>query len=350
MKLRIDGKLGGLSFLGAGLLIGHLTTGSATTAQAPPIKLASATVPAPTPAPNDKRVLAYIYGNVPLYREDFGEFLIARKGAERFELYVNKMMIEYAAIRRGIKVTDAEIETLIDLDRGNQFKKEDFEKIVQQQYGCSVYEWKSDVIRPRVILSKLAQPRMANVKIDEGEIRKVYDVRHAKRITVKIIKWQLHEEAIAKAAFEKLRSSTEEFDRAACKQLDPSLASSGGLVKSFSKGSINDPILESAAFLLQPGDYSPIIKSGGCLLMMRCVGYDDGIPGDYESEKAGIEAELRSKVFDSKVVEVLKELKEEANPKKFFAEKPMTDAELKAQAEKELEGTGLIKTAGGIEK
>ena len=342
MKMRIGRKLGSLSLLGAGLILGHLTGGGATTAQTPPasgVKQASASIPAPA---NEKRVVAYIYGNIPLYREDFGEFLIARKGAERFELYINKMIIEHAAVKRGITVTDAEIEALIETDRGQQFKREDFEKIVQQQYGSSLYEWKSDVIRPRIILSKMGQERMASVKIDEADIKKEYETRHGRCIKVKIIKWQKADLAIATAAFEKLRNNPEEFDRAACKQIDPSLAANGGIVKPFSRGSTKDEVLEAAAFLMKEGDYSPIVKTGGCLLMMRCVGYEEGPAGNFEAEKAAIEQMLRGKRLDSEVVEILKALRKEADPKDFFTPPKLTDTDLKAATENELKGTGLI--------
>src|SRR5687768_12377012 len=51
------------------------------------------TAPQPQPEP-DRRITAYIYGNVPITREDLGEFLIARGGHEKLELLVNKKIIE----------------------------------------------------------------------------------------------------------------------------------------------------------------------------------------------------------------------------------------------------------------
>ena len=44
----------------------------------------------PRPRPPDKGVVACIYGNVPVTREELGEFLIARGGYEKVELVVNK--------------------------------------------------------------------------------------------------------------------------------------------------------------------------------------------------------------------------------------------------------------------
>ena len=57
----------------------------------------------------DHRVVAYIYGNMPITRAELGEFLIARGGHEKLELLVNKKIIEIEAARRGVNVTIIEI-------------------------------------------------------------------------------------------------------------------------------------------------------------------------------------------------------------------------------------------------
>src|SRR5262249_18344993 len=62
-------------------------------------------------APGDyaQRVVAYIYGNMPITREELGEYLIARFGAERAEFLVNRRIVDMACRSRGIYVTDGEI-------------------------------------------------------------------------------------------------------------------------------------------------------------------------------------------------------------------------------------------------
>src|SRR5438874_2664672 len=59
---------------------------------------APAAQPSPLPVPEpDKRVVAYLYGNVPVTREELGDFLIARGGHEKLELLLNKKIIEIEA-------------------------------------------------------------------------------------------------------------------------------------------------------------------------------------------------------------------------------------------------------------
>src|SRR5262245_53679868 len=90
----------GLAFAGvaaAGYVFG-ITSDSAVAQPAPPAPLPPAIAPgaavrpgapapaaAPLPEP-DRRIVGYIYGNVPITREELGDFLIARGGHEKLEL------------------------------------------------------------------------------------------------------------------------------------------------------------------------------------------------------------------------------------------------------------------------
>src|SRR5262249_62075072 len=104
-----------------------------------------------------QRVVAYIYGSMPITREDRGEYLIARHGTDKLELLVNKKIIDVACQKRGVDVTEAEVEAAIeeDLKSLNGIKRQDFIDKVLKQYGKTLYEWKEDVIRPRLLLLKL---------------------------------------------------------------------------------------------------------------------------------------------------------------------------------------------------
>src|SRR5262245_8762754 len=123
MALRNSGRLlgRGLAFAGvaaAGYVFG--ITGEPLAAQpqpglpgTPPAPLPAGVAPggapppaAPAPLPEpDRRIVGYIYGNVPVTREELGDFLIARGGHEKLELLVNKKIIEIEAAKRGITVT-----------------------------------------------------------------------------------------------------------------------------------------------------------------------------------------------------------------------------------------------------
>src|SRR5690242_11011914 len=56
------------------------------------------------------RPVAYIYGNIPVTREELGDYLIAREGPERVITLVNRKIIDRECQRQRVYVTDAEVE------------------------------------------------------------------------------------------------------------------------------------------------------------------------------------------------------------------------------------------------
>src|SRR5262249_47607317 len=136
-----------------------------------------------------QRAVAFIYGNVAVTREQLGEYLIARHGKEKVELLVNKMIIERACKQRGVEVTDAEVEAALMLDVksvGPNVDAKLFEKHLLQRYGKSLLEWKEDVIKPRLLLTKLVRDQ---IKIEETELRQAFDSKFGKKIKCRMIMW-----------------------------------------------------------------------------------------------------------------------------------------------------------------
>src|SRR5262249_44598581 len=91
----------------------------------------------------DRRVVAYIYGNIPITREDLGEYLIARFGAERAEYLVNHRIIELACQQRGITVSDAEVDAQIQEDIkafGGTITEKQFVDVILKRYNKTLYE------------------------------------------------------------------------------------------------------------------------------------------------------------------------------------------------------------------
>src|SRR5262245_54535338 len=119
------------------------------------------TQPQPQLQPPDRRTVAFIYGSVPVTREELGDFLIARGGHEKLELLVNKKIIEVEAARRNITVTPIEVRAGLEEDvRGLGISKDDFVKNILPRYGKTLYEWTEDVIKPRLLLTKMCKDRV----------------------------------------------------------------------------------------------------------------------------------------------------------------------------------------------
>jgi hypothetical protein len=224
--------------------------------------------PQPTlidPAAKDygTRPVAYIYGNVPVTRADLAEFLIARGGYEKVELVVNKMIIETEARKAVVTVTTQEMEkALADDLAGIGVNKNQFIEVVLSKYGKTYFEWMEDVVRPRLLLTKMIEKDNAVVVTDE-DLRKEFDRLHGEKRRIQIIIWPKGDDIkeIMKL-WEKIRKDPKEFDRVATQQANPSLASTAGHVTPIGRNlTAEEKIIEEKAFSLQPGDVSEILQT-----------------------------------------------------------------------------------------
>src|SRR5205823_2082025 len=156
-----------------------------------------------------QRVVAYVYGTMPITREDLGEYLIARQGSDKVELLVNKRIIEVACQKQGIEVTAAEVEAALEQDlQGVHVNRADFVAKVLKQMGKSLYEWKEDVLKPRLMLTKLCKERIG---VTDDDLRKAFEAQYGPRVECRIIIWPKGEDKVALQTFEKIRASEDEF-------------------------------------------------------------------------------------------------------------------------------------------
>ena len=205
------------------------------TAQQPVVRTTPA---AQQPAPvetvsNSQRPIAYVYGNVPISREQLGDFLIARGGYEKVDLLVNKVIIERACAEKNIVITPQMMEAALNDDlKGLTMSKEEFCKYMLPRYGKTLYEWMEDVIKPRMQLGELCKDR---VKVSDQDLMMMFEHEYGERRQIQIVMWPESDPLkVVSAAYAQLRVSQDEFDRAARAQANPS---SGWCRRSHSTGS-----------------------------------------------------------------------------------------------------------------
>src|SRR5262249_50278322 len=143
---------------------------------------AAAVVPPPTNIePRDAQkadapkqpVVAMLDKDTPLTREEFGEYLIRRYGTNKLELFVNLRIIENACARKGIVVTESEVDEALrdDLEKLN-VTKESFHSKFLKPNGKTWVEWREDVIRPRLMMTKLCSER---VTVSNEDLRRAFE-------------------------------------------------------------------------------------------------------------------------------------------------------------------------------
>src|SRR5262249_20294116 len=133
------------------------------------------------------RVVAYLYNGVPVSREELGEYLIARCGAEKLDLLVNKRIIDRACRAANVDVTEAEINAAIaDALRAVPAEKPESLRSGLKQYGVNLYEWRQDVLRPKLLMTKLVR---SQVRVSPEDVAKGYESCYGPKVECQAIMW-----------------------------------------------------------------------------------------------------------------------------------------------------------------
>jgi hypothetical protein len=277
--------------------------------------------PANGDADYSHRVVAYINGSMPITREDLGEYLIARQGAERVELMVNRRIIEEACKQKGIVVTDVEVEAALeqDLKGMSNLSLKEFVNNVLKKYQKTLYEWKEDVIWPKLALTKLCI-ETGRVKITEEDVHKAFEAYHGEKVDCQLIIWPPAEKnKVLTDIYAKIRDNPAEFELAAKSQASSALAAQGGHVPPFGRNTTGNEEMEREAFALRPGDISRVIETPQGLVVVKCLRHIPPEKGvSLESERAKLEKEIRERKITLEIPKLFKELKDQARPQIFL--------------------------------
>ncbi len=292
--------------------------------------------PAAAVVPGDyaQRVVAYVHG-APVTRQDLGEYLIARFGAERLELLVNKVVMEDACRKQGVEVSAAEVDAALQvhLQAQNIPGPAEFDRRLRKEYRTSLYEWKEDVIRVRLLMAKMCRGR---VKATEEDFRKAFEAYHGEKVQCRMILWPKAEAKRAMVDYPKLRDNPAEFDRVAATQASPTLARSRGEIPPIARNTTGIDRLEDEAFKLkEPGELSPLIETPEGVAVLKCVARVPAEKKDLEDVRAGLEREIVEKKVAAEIPVVMEELRKIADPK-LLLKKYTTDEDLKRAAEEEI--------------
>lgn len=309
---------------------------------APPPAAGPNEVPTPALAPDShsdysRRIVAYIYGTIPITREDLGEYLIARYGADKLELLVNRKIIEHICKEKGVEVTAAEVEASVQEAMnglGPKIQRKDFEKQVLKPRNLTFYEWKEDVIRPKLMMTKLCQQR---VQVTDDDVKTAYEAYYGEKVDCKIIMWPVSEKKqVLATIYGLIRSSDAEFDRVATAQASPTLAARGGHIDPVGRNTTGCAELEKAAFSLRPGEISHVIETPEGLVVVKCLAR---IPATNSKPLADVRAALEKEIIDKKTqaefAVVFREMKQQAEPK-LLIRNFNSEEELLREAEKEI--------------
>ncbi|TWT88571.1 Foldase protein PrsA precursor [Pseudobythopirellula maris] len=228
---------------------------------APALSLA-ADVPAP-----QHDVMAIVNGQ-DISRPTLVEACVERHGESVLESLVNKRLIEHHCRKRGLTVTDAEIEAEVDR-MAARFKlgREQWLELLQNERNVSANEYKRDILWPTLALRKLAAD---DLQATPEEISKAYEARFGASIRTRLI--VVSDAAKAEQLRREVVARPDDFTRLAMQHSeDVNSASIGGLIQPIRRHT-GDPAIERAAFAMQPGQISPVVSVGAQHAILKCEG------------------------------------------------------------------------------
>jgi hypothetical protein len=290
----------------------------------------------------NQRIVAYIHGNIPITREDLGEYLIARFGAQRVEYLVNRRIIELACQARGITVSDAEVDAQMKEDiasfKGTIPDEKAFVESVLKRYNKTLYEWREDVIRPKLALSKFCRDQ---ITVTDEDIQQAFDAHYSERIKCRMIVLPQELGHKAHEIWAEVKASDAEFDKVASSQFIPQLAARKGEIPEIHKNFGDLPSekkIEEAAFALRtPGEVSALLDMPDkTFVILKLV---ERLPPNTAVKLSEVRPALHKEVFENKLAKaiplVFQELRQRAQPN-ILLPREAKAGELERQVERQL--------------
>ncbi len=276
---------------------------------------------ASVPADYHERIVAYLSNDAVITRAELGEYLIPRYGPEKLDKLVKRRVVERAARANGVEVTASEVEaTLAEHLRGLNINRDAFVHDVLKGYRMNLTEWKEDMIRPRLMLTKIVRNQ---VRVSEQDLREAFEALYGEQVSVRVIAWPKEDEKAARDQYARLRDSEEAFAQAARAQKNSAFAASGGRMKPFRRHNLQDKVLEEQAFMLRPGQVSELIQVGDGFIVLKC---DERKPPDLAVNFEAKREELLKAATDRRTDEACKQcfaaLLQQANPRSLVDEDP----------------------------
>jgi len=265
----------------------------------------------------DRHVVAYLYEKTPVTRAELGEYLIARFGGERLEFLVNRKIVEIECYKQNIIVTDAEVEDRFQRDLrafGTHITEHDFVNSILRRFGKTLYEWKEDVIRPKLMMEKLVRPL---VVITDKDLHEGFEARYGPKVECRMIVVDAKVGVkIAQEVHQRACKGFKEFEAEAAAQFIPNLRESKGQVPPIHKY-FGDKRVEDIAFKMNEGDVStPLQMPDGTFVIMYCVKH---LPADTKARFDEERMKLSREIFDlhlaQKIPEKFAEMQKAANPR-----------------------------------
>jgi len=246
--------------------------------------------------------VAAILNGQPISIRELAEICIQRHGESVLNDKIHRLLIEQAARREGIVISERDINNEIremayihlPLLPNGEPNVELWLRRALEATGLSLPMYRKNVVVPVVLLKQLTHP---HVQITEEDIQRSFEANFGKRIRCLAIFFRAQDTRRAQEVWQMAnRHRTEENfgDLAERWSFDPYSRMGRGVIPPIARHT-GQPILEREAFSLQPGELSQIIQIGDHLVILFCVAHIPPVSVRIEDVRDDLVADLFAK-------------------------------------------------------
>lgn len=262
--------------------------------------------------PDNKAVVAVVNG-VSITRQQLADELIARKGRAQLEALVHRTLIEQTCKGKGITVNDKEVqdELISEMKAAASANLADFEKSMLSPRRTTLFEYREDVIRPRIMIQKLANSQLL---LTDEDLKREFACHYGPKVAIRLITFR--DGQFAKKTWGEIKGNPELFIRHAKQQENLDLAASAGMLTPFGRHTTHD-IIEQRAFELKEGEISEVLQTPqkGYVIILKEHDFPANPNVTFEQKKEELRASALEKKRQTEVPKIIAELKNQATNK-----------------------------------
>ncbi|MFT3882999.1 MAG: peptidylprolyl isomerase [Gemmatales bacterium] len=174
-----------------------------------------------------------------------------------------------------------------------------------------MFEYREDVIRPRIMVQKLAN---AQLQITDEDLKREFACHYGPKVAIRLITFKDGQFAVR--TWGEIKGNPQLFIRHAKQQENLDLAASAGMLTPFGRHTTHD-IIEQRAFELKEGEISEVLQTPqkGWVIILKEHDFPANPNVTFEEKKEALRASALEKKRQTKVPEIIAELKSQASTK-----------------------------------
>jgi parvulin-like peptidyl-prolyl isomerase len=243
-------------------------------------------------------LLAIVNGQQ-ITREYLAHECLMRYGEDVLETAINRQLIMEECNRRGISVSQQEVEADI-AHKAKLFglTSDSYLALLQNERNIDPKQYGRDIIWPALAMRKLAA---GQIHVTDEEIRRAFETEIGPQVKVRLI--ALKDRAKAEWIREKAAAEPETFGVLAKEHsVDETSASASGWIPPI-RLHVGDPEVQRVAFSLQKGEISPVLELHKRFLVLKCEGQTEGVAREAlpPAQREMYEHKIREHLSDQKM-------------------------------------------------